>query len=99
MEEIKISLSDVSLCASTIRSLNQQMMNILQNIKKEMNDLNSAWISDGGEAIRQQFNTFSTRFDQQKEIIDRYSTFLDFTVTSYDSLETTITSNATSIQT
>lgn len=99
MEEIKISLADVSACASTIRTLNQQMYTTLQSIKKEMNDLNSSWISDGGEAIRQRFNTFSTRFEQQKELIDKYGNFLDFTVTSYDSLETTITSNASSIQT
>ncbi len=99
MEEIKISLADVSACASLIRTINQQMYATLQNMKKEMNDLNSTWISEGGEAIRTRFNTFSSRFDRQKEVIDRYSQFLDFTVNSYDSLETTITSNANSIQT
>ncbi len=99
MDEIKISLADVSACAASIRSLNQQMFGALQNIKKEMNDLNSSWISEGGEAIRQRFNTFSTRFEQQKELIDNYGQFLDFTVSSYDSLETTITSNASTIQT
>lgn len=99
MEEIKISLAEVSACASAIRNLNQQMFTTLQNIKKEMNDLNASWISEAGETIRQRFNQFSARFEQQKELIDRYGSFLDLTVSSYDSLETTITSNASSIQT
>ena len=55
-------------------------------------------ISDGGEAIRAKFNVFATRFETEKETIDSYAAFLDRTAESYDTLETTITSNAQSMQ-
>lgn len=96
MEDIKISLAEVTACANAIRNLNQRMFESLQNIKKEMNSLDIAWMSESGDTIRARFNTFANRFETQKELINAYGTFLDFTVSSYDSLETTINSNATS---
>ncbi|SJZ89176.1 pore-forming ESAT-6 family protein [Anaerorhabdus furcosa] len=96
MEEIKISLAEVTDCANQLRNLGNQIYDHLQIIKKEIYDLNGSWISDSGEAIRGRFNAFSSRFEQQKDVIYAYGSFLDFTVSSYDSLETTITSNASS---
>ena len=98
MDNLKISLGQVSDCAARIRSCNNEMFEDLTRIRKEMNNTNSTWISDGGEAIRSRFNQFAARFEQQKEIIDTYARFLDRTVESYDSLETTITGNAQGIQ-
>lgn len=74
------------------------MFDLLIRMKNDMNETNVSWISDGGETIRARFNQFAARFDNQKETIDSYAKFLDMTVSSYDSLETTITSNAESIQ-
>ncbi len=96
MDNIKISLAEVSNCSQVIRTLNQKMYDLLITMKKEMNDLNGSWISESGETIRQRFNQFATKFDIQKETIDSYSKFLDLTVSSYDSLETTINANASS---
>lgn len=96
MEDIKISLAEVTSCAGSIRNLNQRMFESLQSIKREMSSLDGAWMSESGETIRARFMTFANRFENQKELINAYSTFLDFTVSSYDSLETTINSNATS---
>ncbi len=98
MDGLKISLGEVMECASRIRSCNQQMYDELNSMKKEMNNTNIAWISDGGEAIRAKFNLFASRFETEKETIDSYAAFLDRTAESYDTLETTITSNAQSMQ-
>ncbi|MBP3891752.1 MAG: pore-forming ESAT-6 family protein [Solobacterium sp.] len=98
MNGLKISLAEVSECAMKIRNYNQLMFEQLSNMKKEMNQTNASWISDGGEAIRAKFNQFAARFDTQKEIIDTYAKFLDMTVSNYDSLETTIHSNASGMQ-
>lgn len=95
-EVIKISLAQVSSTAAAIRSLNQMMYESLTTMKTNMNSLNGSWISDAGETIRSRFNAFATRFDSQKEIIDSYAKFLDLTVASYDSLETSINANASS---
>ena len=98
MEELKISLAEVSECASKIRNFNQMMYEQLSLMKKDINDTNASWISDAGEAIRNRFNQFSTRFETQKEQIDSYAKFLDQTVDHYNTLESTINSNASSMQ-
>ena len=41
---------------------------------------------------------FSRRFEEQKEVIESYADFLDMTVLSYETLETTIQSNASDLQ-
>lgn len=98
MDELKISLAEVSECASKIRNFNQMMYEQLSLMKKDMNDTNASWISDAGETIRSRFNQFANRFDRQKEQIDSYVKFLDQTVDHYNTLESTIHSNASSIQ-
>lgn len=98
MENLKISLAEVSECATKLRNLNQMMYDQLSLIKKDMNDTSSTWISDSAESIRNRFNQFASRFETQKEIIDSYAKFLDQTVENYNTLETTIQANATSIQ-
>lgn len=94
MEEIKISLNEVTECANQIRNCGNQLYEHLQIIKKEMDSLNGTWLSESGETIRGKFNVFSNRFDQDREVIQSYVAFLDLTVQSYDSLENTINANA-----
>lgn len=97
MDSIQISLQEVSNAASRISSLNRQIYDLLQAMKKDMNSLDATWISDGGNEIRMRFNLFSARFDSQRDVIDSYVRFLEITVSSYDSLETAITGNASTM--
>ncbi len=96
MEQLKISLADVSNTASNIRVVNQQIYEILKNAKNEIDKLQAFWQSESSETARQRFAQFSMQFDVQREVIESYAQFLDYTVQTYDSLETAINSNATS---
>lgn len=98
MANIQISLQEVQDTANQLRSLNMLMDEKLNAMKSEMNRLDSSWISDGSLEIRNKFNLFSSRFEKQKETINQYAKFLDLAVSSYDTLETTITSNASGMQ-
>ena len=98
MANIQISLQEVQDTANQLRSLNMLMDDELNAMKSEMNRLDSSWISDGSLEIRNKFNLFSSRFEKQKETINQYAKFLDLAVSSYDTLETTITSNASGMQ-
>lgn len=98
MANIQISLQEVQDTANQLRSLNMLMDEELNEMKSEMNRLDSSWISDGSLEIRNKFNLFSSRFEKQKETINQYAKFLDLAVSSYDTLETTITSNASGMQ-
>lgn len=98
MANIQISLQEVQDTANQLRSLNMLMDEELNAMKSEMNRLDSSWISDGSLEIRNKFNLFSSRFEKQKETINQYAKFLDLAVSSYYTLETTITSNASGMQ-
>ena len=98
MANIQISLQEVQDTANQLRSLNMLMDEELNAMKSEMNRLDSSWISDGSLEIRNKFNLFSSRFEKQRETINQYAKFLDLAVSSYDTLETTITSNASGMQ-
>lgn len=98
MSEIRISLQEVKDTADKLRTLNEEMLEELTNMEKEMNSLEGTWISDGSEEIRSRFAMFAKRFIDEKEKIDEYARFLDLTVSSYATLESTITSNASGMQ-
>ena len=98
MDHLNISLEQVSETAAMLRTLNQSMYESLQQMKRFMNDTDVSWISEAGETIRTRFNQFALRFETQKEDIDSYARFLERTVTDYDTLETTLNSNAAGMQ-
>ncbi len=94
MDQIKITLNEVSNLASQIRLINANLDDVLDYTKRLMQDLNVVWNSDGATAIMNRFLQFSNRFNEESETIESYARFLDYTVSSYDSLESTIESNA-----
>ena len=87
MDHIKISLPEVSDTAAAIRNYNA-------NLDETMNELNSCWQSDGQEMLLSRFLKFSNRFQDESQVIESYARFLDDTVANYDSLESTIVTNA-----
>ena len=94
MDQIKITMSEVAAITSQIRQYNNNLSDTLSYVSKTMNELNSAWLSEGAETILDRFNRFATRFVDESETIETYAKFLDYAVSSYDSLESTITANA-----
>ena len=98
MENITISLQDLQRCSQDIRVKNEFIYDVLINIKNEMNSLNQYWVSDSSNMIREKFNAFSVNFEEVKQVIESYATYLDQTVSTYDSVENTITANASSFK-
>jgi hypothetical protein len=96
MDNIRITLPEVSETASQIRNYNSTLDEILNFVSKTMNELNSIWESDGQEMLLSRFQRFATRFIDESEVIESYARFLDSTVSDYDSLESTIVANASS---
>ena len=94
MDNIRITLPEVSAAANNIRSINASM----DDIFKMMNDLTGVWKGTAGEAIVERFKRFSTRFIDESQTIEEYAKYLDYTVSSYDSLESTLSSNASNFE-
>ena len=94
MEDIRITLPEVSECAAQIRNCNANLDDILSYVNRTMNEINNVWMSDGQETLLARFQKFATRFIDESEVIESYARFLDNTVANYDSLESTIVANA-----
>lgn len=94
MDQIKILLPEVSNSASQIRNQNASMDATLNNVSRIMNELNSVWKSNGQEMLISRFNSFANKFITESEVIESYAKFLDETVSKYETLEDTITANA-----
>ena len=98
VEGIKITMAEVTATASRINSLNGSLDSKLQDIKKSINALTQTWQSDAAGTIQQKFNSLSPRFQEYKSVIDSYAKFLNETVKSYESTESSINSSASSFQ-
>lgn len=98
MEQLKISMPEVSATASQIRKYNTNLDDTLSYVNKIMNELNSIWLSEGEETLLARFQNFAQRFLNESETIENYARFLDETVSSYDSLESTIVANASNFE-
>lgn len=94
IEGISISTGEVSKTSSSIRTINNNLGTRLQDIKKQMNDLEQAWKSDAGSSIRSKFNALAPKFENYRDIVDSYAKFLDATVTNYETVEAAINNNA-----
>lgn len=94
MDQIRITISDVTNTASSLRAYNKNLDDTLSYVSRTMNELNSAWISEGAERILSNFNKFSKVFLDESQTVEEYAKFLDFTASTYDSVESTISSNA-----
>ena len=99
IEGINITLDQVLQTAKNIKSLNVEISARLEDIKKEMNSLESTWQSEAATIIRKNFNKLESRFQECKEIINSYGTFLENTVVnSYSTTEESIKSNANAFE-
>lgn len=98
MDELRISLPEVSATASQIRNYNANLDETLSYVNKLMNQLNSVWLSEGEETLLARFQKFAQKFLNESEIIENYARFLDETVSSYDTLESTIVANASNFE-
>lgn len=94
MSQIKITLPEVSNMAASLRNHNKKLDDTLSYVSRTMLELNSSWRSLGADRILANFNKFSRVFIDESQAIEEYAKFLDFTVSTYDSIESTISSNA-----
>lgn len=90
MDQIQITLEEVTQTAMKIRSCNEQLNEKLMIMKQYMNDLESSWQSPAANAIREKFNGMLPIFNNYYEIIQLYAKFLDVTVSAYEQTENSI---------
>lgn len=96
MEQIQITLAEVTQTAVRLRQYNQQLYDNLIAMRKQMNALEQSWQSPAATSIREKFNGMLPTFDNYREIINTYAKFLDQTVVAYEEIETAMQQHASS---
>lgn len=94
MDNLRITLADVTKTAGYIRMQNEQLNGCLREINGYMTQLSNDWQSPASEKIRTRFHAMLPVFENYKSIVESYSKFLDQTVTTYQSMETTLDASA-----
>lgn len=94
-DTIKISTQVLIDTAGKIRSINDSMDEKLEQINKEMINLESTWKSDAATEIREAMRALrAAKFEDYKAVVESYAKFLDQTAQSYESTETSVLANA-----
>lgn len=96
-DRIAISLSEVSSCASRIRSTAGRLEGKLHEIQQTMNGLADAWESDAADTIRARMNALVSKIDGYRGTPEAYASFLDRTVAQYQTTEAKIRSGVDGI--
>ena len=93
-DSIKISTQVLLDTAQKVRDINSTMDSKLNDINKNMNDLEASWKSDAATDIRAAMNALKPRFEECKNVVESYAKFLVNTAQSYESTESAIQNNA-----
>ncbi|MGN0179457.1 MAG: pore-forming ESAT-6 family protein [Monoglobaceae bacterium] len=91
---IQISTQVLMDTAEKVRSINNTLDSKLEEINKNMNDLDATWKSDAATEIRAAMNALKPRFEEYKSVVESYAKFLVNTAQSYESTESAIQANA-----
>ena len=89
IDGIQISTSDLFDAANKITDLNSKMDADLAQIKAQIKALRDTWQSDSANEVEEKINSLAPRFEQFRDIVDRYKSFLTTTANNYESTEFT----------
>lgn len=98
MDNLNITLEEVTRTAAQLRAENTQLNGCLQDIHQCMNQLTNDWQSPAAQTIRAKFQSMLPIFDQYHEIVENYAKFLDQTVVTYQTMESKLNAHAESFQ-
>lgn len=96
MDQIQITLAEVTHTAVQIRSYNDQLHEKLMLLKQHMDHLEKGWQSPAANTIKEKFNGMLPIFTNYHDINQTYAKFLDVTVQAYEQTETAINQQAAS---
>lgn len=95
---IRISTQDLITTAKRVRDINDTLTQKLEDINKNMNDLEATWKSDAAADIRRAMNALKPRFEEYKNVVESYAKFLTNTAQSYESTESAVQTNASAFK-
>lgn len=98
MSQIHVSVSKVRDIALSLKQINLQLSQCLEEMVRQMNALESSWESETSQMIRDKFNALSPHFENYAKVIDSYVAYLNQTADNYEATEASLSKNASSFQ-
>lgn len=95
--ELSISFSEVSAKAGRIRSLNTTLRGKLNDFQREVTSLEGRYVSDTSATIRDKARALTPKFTKYQDDIDSYAAFLDKVVQTYQTMESGLQANASTL--
>lgn len=95
---IRISTQELINTAKRVRDINDTLTQKLEDINKNMNDLEATWKSDAATDIRAAMKALKPRFEEYKNVVESYAKFLTNTAQSYESTESAVQTNASAFK-
>ncbi len=96
---INVSTQELRTLAGHIRTRKTTLRTKLDDIKKQMENLNQTWTSEAStEILRSMRNTEEKFFDEYDGVIESYANFLVTAAEQYEETESTAKKNASEFQ-
>lgn len=93
MSNIYISSQGLENSANQIRSLEQEVSGIFNQIHSQMNTVSAVWSSPASQSLQEQFQSLSPVFTQYLGQLENFARFLSQTATLYAENEASIQSS------
>lgn len=87
MDDLYISLEQLSQSALMIRMHNKKMQECLKDISLSMNTMSSTWQSPSAQTLATRFHSLLPVFEHYDQIVESYASYLESTKQSYETLE------------
>lgn len=87
MATMYVNYGSFETWAQKISEKNQQLLEYLNDISKEINSLESSYISNSADTTRQKINGMRSRFQNYYDVVDAYAKFVKNTGAAYRAIE------------
>lgn len=94
MANIQVQTQVLFDTAEKMKSINSNMTEKLEEITREINNLEADWKGDASSEIRTAINALKLKVEEYRAVVDSYAKHLITTARNYESNETTIQSKA-----
>ena len=96
---VKVSIAEMKSTKTSLSNDNSDIMTELNKVDKSMDDLKGTevWSSEGATAIQSKFDQLYPKFKELNTAVEEYVTYLENTISKYDTTETAVVSSARNV--
>ena len=94
MSNIQVQTQVLLDTAEKMKSINSNMTEKLEEMTREINNLEAEWKGDASSEIRAAINALKPKVEEYRNVVDSYAKHLITTAQNWEQSETTIQSKA-----